>query len=219
MHEILAAYTAKGDGDRDMLFALLNAKTAEDNVSHRPRFNAFRSAADLCTQRMAADRNLRRTLLELYRTQPQSSTSAYSGQQHMLPQYPLPSPPTSLYQQSPTVHTQSPVPRRRGSSTSSRSSDENLASPPLRKRRRSRSPHRSDYADYRSRALYDRTAPSQHDTAAAFPASPYSSQSSSHHSGGSPRSREAMTIGSLLSARGAEYQEAERPAGSPISSH
>ena len=33
MHEILAAYTAKGDGDRDMLFALLNAKTAEDNVS------------------------------------------------------------------------------------------------------------------------------------------------------------------------------------------
>lgn len=33
MHEILAAYTAKGDGDRDMLFTLLNAKAAEDNVS------------------------------------------------------------------------------------------------------------------------------------------------------------------------------------------
>jgi hypothetical protein len=33
MHEILAAYTAKGDGDREMLFALLNAKAAEDNVS------------------------------------------------------------------------------------------------------------------------------------------------------------------------------------------
>lgn len=32
MHEILAAFTAKGDGDREMLFALLNAKAAEDNV-------------------------------------------------------------------------------------------------------------------------------------------------------------------------------------------
>ncbi|GJE87747.1 hypothetical protein PsYK624_038300 [Phanerochaete sordida] len=200
MHEILAAYTAKGDGDRDMLFALLNAKTAEDN-------------------RMAADRNLRRTLLELYRAQPQSSSSAYSGQHHMLPQYPLPSPPTSLYQQSPTVHTQSPAPRRRASSTSSRSSDENLASPPLRKRRRSRSPHRADYVDYRSRALYDRTVTSQRDAAAPFPTSPYSSHPSSHHSGGSPRSREAMTIGSLLSTRGAEYQEAERRASSPVSSH
>lgn len=199
MHEILAAYTAKGDGDRDMLFALLNAKTAEDN-------------------RMAADRNLRRTLLELYRAQPQPSTSAYSGHHHPMHQYPLPSPPTSLYQQSPTVHTQSPAPRRRASSTSSRSSEENLASPPLRKRRRSRSPNRSDYGDYRSRAFYDRTAPSQHD-AAAYSTSPYSSQASSHHSGGSPRSREAMTIGSLLSTRGAEYQEAERRASSPAPSH
>ncbi|EKM60839.1 uncharacterized protein PHACADRAFT_247019 [Phanerochaete carnosa HHB-10118-sp] len=199
MHDILAAYTAKGDGDRDMLFALLNAKTAEDN-------------------RMAADRNLRRTLLELYRTQPQTSSSAYAVQHHVMPQYPLPSPPTSLYQQSPTVHTQSPVSRRRASSISSRSSDEHLSSPHLRKRRRSRSPNRSDYGDYRSRAYYERAVPSQLD-APHYSTSPYSSQSSSHHSGGSPRSREAMTIGSLLSSRGAEYQEADRQAGSPLSSH
>ena len=30
--EILLAYTAKGDGDRDVLLAILQAKTAEDQV-------------------------------------------------------------------------------------------------------------------------------------------------------------------------------------------
>ena len=33
MNDILGAYRAKGDGDREMLLALLNAKTAEENVS------------------------------------------------------------------------------------------------------------------------------------------------------------------------------------------
>lgn len=42
MNDILGAYRAKGDGDREMLLALLNAKTAEENVrapppAHRPR--------------------------------------------------------------------------------------------------------------------------------------------------------------------------------------
>ncbi|RXW16588.1 hypothetical protein EST38_g9262 [Candolleomyces aberdarensis] len=32
LREILSAYRAKGDGDRDMLLAMLNAKTAEDQV-------------------------------------------------------------------------------------------------------------------------------------------------------------------------------------------
>ena len=32
LREILAAYRTKGDGDRDMLLAMLNAKTAEDEV-------------------------------------------------------------------------------------------------------------------------------------------------------------------------------------------
>ncbi|CAE6426166.1 unnamed protein product [Rhizoctonia solani] len=31
LREILSAYSAKGEGDRDMLIALLNAKAAEDN--------------------------------------------------------------------------------------------------------------------------------------------------------------------------------------------
>jgi len=32
LREILGAYKAKGDGDRDMLLAMLNAKSAEDQV-------------------------------------------------------------------------------------------------------------------------------------------------------------------------------------------
>ena len=35
MNDILGAYRAKGDGDREMLLALLNAKTAEENVRAR----------------------------------------------------------------------------------------------------------------------------------------------------------------------------------------
>ncbi|KAG5652281.1 hypothetical protein H0H81_005541 [Sphagnurus paluster] len=37
LREILSAYRAKGDGDRDMLLAMLNAKTAEDQPEHFPR--------------------------------------------------------------------------------------------------------------------------------------------------------------------------------------
>ncbi|THH02538.1 hypothetical protein EW026_g359 [Hermanssonia centrifuga] len=33
MHDILGAYRTKGDGDREMLLALLNAKAAEENVA------------------------------------------------------------------------------------------------------------------------------------------------------------------------------------------
>jgi hypothetical protein len=36
LREVLGAYNTKGDGDRDMLLAVLSAKTAEDQVSARP---------------------------------------------------------------------------------------------------------------------------------------------------------------------------------------
>jgi len=49
LREVLGAYRSKGDGDRDMLIAMLNAKSAED-------------------QRMAAIASLHRTLLDLYTT-------------------------------------------------------------------------------------------------------------------------------------------------------
>ncbi|GLB36430.1 hypothetical protein LshimejAT787_0307180 [Lyophyllum shimeji] len=47
LREILSAYQAKGDGDRDMLLAMLNAKSAED-------------------QRISSVASLQRTLLEVY---------------------------------------------------------------------------------------------------------------------------------------------------------
>lgn len=34
LREVLGAYNSRGDGDRDMLIAMLNAKSAEDQVSH-----------------------------------------------------------------------------------------------------------------------------------------------------------------------------------------
>lgn len=33
LREVLGAYNSRGDGDRDMLIAMLNAKSAEDQVS------------------------------------------------------------------------------------------------------------------------------------------------------------------------------------------
>jgi hypothetical protein len=34
LREVLGAYKSRGDGDRDMLIAMLNAKSAEDQVSN-----------------------------------------------------------------------------------------------------------------------------------------------------------------------------------------
>jgi len=67
LREILSAYKAKGDGDRDMLLAMLNAKTAED-------------------QRLASLASLHRTMLELSQSTSQMSTH-YNGNH----QYPTPS--------------------------------------------------------------------------------------------------------------------------------
>ncbi|KAI0343964.1 hypothetical protein BDW22DRAFT_1355200 [Trametopsis cervina] len=167
MHEILAAFTSKGDGDREMLFALLNAKAAEDN-------------------RIAADRNLRRSLLEMYRTPHASSSAMYMPES---PMYPFPSPPTSSYRESPH---RSPRQNGRASRSPSHSSDE-ASYAESRKRRRSRSPDREYYA----RRQGSLSAVTRSD--APLPPSPYSS-ASSQSSGGSPRSRESMAIGSLLTA-------------------
>ncbi|KAG1755017.1 uncharacterized protein EDB91DRAFT_1096801 [Suillus paluster] len=69
LREILGAYKSKGDGDRDMLIAMLNAKSAED-------------------QRLASVASLHRTLLEM------SAADA----QHASPSHPSHSlPPPALY--------------------------------------------------------------------------------------------------------------------------
>ncbi|KAF9014994.1 hypothetical protein BDQ17DRAFT_1340301 [Cyathus striatus] len=71
LREILGAYRAKGDGDRDMLLAMLNAKAAED-------------------QRLASLASLHRSILEVYQQNaetPAQQHHAVNGNYH----YPTPS--------------------------------------------------------------------------------------------------------------------------------
>lgn len=106
--------------------------------------------------------------------------------------YPLPSPP-STYRDSPLSH------RRESLSASSSHSSEELCSEGTqpRKRRRSHSPNREPR--YHSRHAHDSPIVARSDV--PLPPSPHSSASSAKSKSitGSPRSREAMTIGSLLS--------------------
>ncbi|KAI0702450.1 hypothetical protein BC835DRAFT_1320658 [Cytidiella melzeri] len=173
LHEILGAFTSKGDGDRDMLFALLNAKTAEDN-------------------RIAADKNLHRSLLEMYRVQPHTTTPSmymFETQPHSIP-----SPPPSTYRESPIVTTRSPYLERHTSrsSTPSHSSDE-ATYIESRKRRRTRSPSAETRRRHGSLSAVTRSDD-------PLPPSPYSCGSSQNGSG-SPRPRDAMAIDSLTAPR------------------
>ncbi|KAI0076287.1 hypothetical protein K474DRAFT_1708341 [Panus rudis PR-1116 ss-1] len=188
LREILGAYRAKGDGDRDMLLAMLNAKTAED-------------------QRIAAVASLHRTMLELHTYTAQSQPPVHPPEVHSVYPYQphFPSPPTTSYQHSPPLHSHahsessSRVRRRTESTTSLHPSSAHIreremmaeSSHPRKRRRSSRSPPPSEHRQ-RTSAPDSRSLP-QTD----LPPSPYST--SSRSSAGSPRSRESMTIGSLLS--------------------
>ncbi|CAL1696368.1 unnamed protein product [Somion occarium] len=208
LREILSAYKAKGDGDRDMLLAMLNAKSAED-------------------QRLASIASLHRTMLEVH----QMSTSTQVTPSHVQDGHAshsyqhFPSPPTTSYHHSPPlpplVHTSShmqseSIPRTRHRVEPSMSATTNhyrdhereilpTSSHTRKRRRTSRSPPPAREPRLRSSMLTAHQLP-PHD----LPLSPYSS-TSSHSSGGSPRSRESMAIGSLLS-------ETQGPPRDPVSS-
>ncbi|KAI9066700.1 hypothetical protein FKP32DRAFT_1673700 [Trametes sanguinea] len=193
LREILEAYKARGDGDREMLLAMLNAKSSED-------------------QRLASYATLHRTMLDLYQAphiQPgppvmplhvpdahHSHTYAHAHQ--------FPSPPTS-YHHSPHAHVSQPLNHdearhiryRADSSSSMADSHDRRYAPsssqqPRKRRRSSRSPPPQYQSHIRATASHD--GMSVHD----LPPSPYSSASSAQSSGGSPRSRESMAINSLL---------------------
>ena len=205
MNDILGAYKSKGDGDREMLLALLNAKAAEENVSiHR---SVLRAHIDTSRQRVAAITTLHRTLLDLYNGTGLPPTDvAESAERHCV----FPSPPSSSYQHSPTMAAQVSRPRRRKSaSPSSAYSSEGSMSPNPRKRHRSRSPAPRER---RSRPHYDSlNVPALEPS--SFPPSPYSSSSQS--SIGSPRSRESMTIGALLTPLEKDIDMDDRRLSSP----
>ncbi|KDQ54771.1 hypothetical protein JAAARDRAFT_37870 [Jaapia argillacea MUCL 33604] len=130
LREILGAYSARGDGDRDMLLAILTAKTAED-------------------QRLAAVTNLQRTMLESYRSSPpqQYAADAY----HYPPPGALASPPLHDHM-SPRMNGESYSAPHRHSSNSSL--------PPLRDTQPSAGPSRKRSRTSRSpRSPYERDLP------------------------------------------------------------
>ncbi|KAI0823062.1 hypothetical protein BC628DRAFT_1316781 [Trametes gibbosa] len=194
LREILEAYKARGDGDREMLLAMLNAKSSED-------------------QRLASFATLHRAMLDMYQApHPQPVQPVIPlhipdapASHHYAHAHHFPSPPAS-YHHSPHAHIpqqlhhdQSHQARHRTDSVSSmnESRERTMLSPstseqPRKRRRTSRSPP----SQYETRMH----ASSSQDGASApdLPPSPYSSASSAQSSGGSPRSRESMAINSLL---------------------
>ncbi|KAI0768568.1 hypothetical protein BD413DRAFT_614435 [Trametes elegans] len=195
LREILEAYKARGDGDREMLLAMLNAKSSED-------------------QRLASIATLHRTMLDMYQAQhvqqaapmiPLHVPDAHHPHPYSHPHH-FPSPPAS-YHHSPHAHIpqqlHNDTPRQRhhrGESSSSMADqgrERNYASSPAgqspRKRRRSSHSPQPQY-EARSRNRISQDSTSTHE----LPPSPYSCASSAQSSGGSPRSRESMAINSLL---------------------
>ncbi|KAJ6604303.1 hypothetical protein DFH09DRAFT_305202 [Mycena vulgaris] len=171
LRDILGAYKANGDGDRDMLLAMLNAKTAED-------------------QRLASIAALHRTMLEVYQAPPPH----LDGSHHY---YPTPkftqSPPLrearpatrNVYHHVSSVsrsppHVRAPLPSMRAPSPK-----------PEHRRKRARPSHSPPPPPHSSRR--------HEDPHSELPPSPYSS-SGSDSAGYSPRSKGSMTIGSLLSS-------------------
>ncbi|KJA26013.1 hypothetical protein HYPSUDRAFT_199246 [Hypholoma sublateritium FD-334 SS-4] len=189
LRDILTAYRTKGDGDRDMLLAMLNAKTAED-------------------QRLASLASLQRTLLDIYQMSPPPTPSENHVYPRSLTNGAYHHPPPNFAQPS----REQPPSRRlhhhhRASSRSRSPNRMRLHShlPPPRDARDMPMPHHSEHPRKRHRssrsphlshaAMYESPHPSEQ-----FPPSPYSSSDRSESAEYSPRSRASMTIGSLLSS-------------------
>lgn len=172
LREILGAYKSKGDGDREMLIAMLNAKSAEDQASLPlnfllPVLTPFR------LQRLASVASLHKTLLEMSAVDGwHSSPSA--------PSHPLPT-PYPKHEQKHSID----VSNERVSPPVVREPPQ-LSQPPRKRQRSSHSPPAPHYE----------LRPS-HTSSRDLPPSPYSSRSDSEEY--SPRSRASMAIGSLLS--------------------
>ncbi|KAF5312709.1 hypothetical protein D9619_003377 [Psilocybe cf. subviscida] len=231
LREILTAYRTKGDGDRDMLLSMLNAKTAED-------------------QRLSAGINLQRTILEIFQTtqlSPAALAEAAAASHHQQPNhsshssyarsapaphatngYHYPSPgfapspreremrdvrdsgrdrrssagvPHRHYHHRASSRSRSPPPRGSIHSSSSSSVPNGYMHADGPRKRRRPSPSPHPHAQYDSSHMA---------SSEQFPPSPYSSSSRSVDSAEySPRSRASMTIGSLVNGDGPS-QERER---------
>ena len=182
VREILAAYSAKGDGDRDMLLAMFNAKTAEDQVRF---FLSFVAHIFIALQRVASLVNLHRTMLEVYQhAPPPPERPQLNGAYHYPTQSHHPSSRRTVHHRHRVTSPSRSPPPTRVHLQSSRD-PHHPSEHPRKRHRSSRSPHLP---------LYESSHPEQ------FPPSPYSSSDRSNSAEYSPRSRASMTIGSLLSA-------------------
>lgn len=198
LREILGAYKSKGDGDRDMLIAMLNAKSAEDQVGLIFLSPLTRPHS---VQRMAAIASLHKTLLDLCTTEPNVSLVPPTRQ------YPLSSPHINT---SKDIRHSTELPSAHDSahrSVSSPRDPPHQPQPPRKRQRYSRSPVPSPHQDTRS----------SHPSSRDLPPSPYSSRSDSEEY--SPRSRAPMAIGSLLSSGAGRDSVSDDPQNNPELSH
>ncbi|KAI1797603.1 hypothetical protein LXA43DRAFT_981224 [Ganoderma leucocontextum] len=205
LREILEAYKAKGDGDREMLLAMLNAKSSED-------------------QRLASFATLHRTMLDMYQAPhvqpaPPGLPLHIPDNHHSQPYshaHQFPSPPASYHHSPPSsfshpLHHDIPRHHRTRSASSMLEQTLDPSTSPrqqIRKRRRtSRSP--LPHSRVRLSPPQETMSAHPHD----LPPSPYSSASSAHSSGGSPRSRESMAINSLLLTSHSASRDDDGPKG------
>ncbi|KAM6497959.1 hypothetical protein JOM56_005907 [Amanita muscaria] len=182
LREILAAYSARGDGDREMLLSMLNAKAAED-------------------QRIASIATLHRTTLELYQVvnadSRQSPLYSINGPSCAPPH----NPSVRQYEHKNSQRSRS---RHRSSSRSCSPSRSRIYIPPIRDAPKSdigaehprKRPRVSQSSSSRGKMNDPFTGPHPDH----LPPSPYSSSSRSDSAECSPRSRASMAIGSLLSS-------------------
>jgi len=176
LREVLGAYQSKGDGDRDLLIAMLNAKSSED-------------------QRMASVAALHRTLLEIYHTPPVAPLHPL----HMHPSADFHSPHSIPL--SPPNHEIKPM-HNVGDSDSGCSP----SSSPTTTREAPAPPASALPSQKRQRTSHDssphHTKPNESHVSmkhGSLPPSPHSS-SRSNSAEYSPRPRASMAIGSLLSS-------------------
>ncbi|KAG8730686.1 hypothetical protein FRC12_020125 [Ceratobasidium sp. 428] len=184
IREILGAYSAKGEGDRDMLVALLNAKSAED-------------------QRIAAVATLQQTVLQM-----QHSLALAQAQAHLGGHPPVAAPPLSPHQLPSPRSVPSPLmaaqvqrkPRSRAPAAPAAP-----ASAPVRRRSSSRSPPVSPLPHhYESSSHSAYTRP--HPYAQARPHEPYVERHSRDWAPAPPR----RTWASMSSERSTSEEGSER---------
>ncbi|KAI0003719.1 hypothetical protein BJV74DRAFT_881547 [Russula compacta] len=164
LREILGAYRSRGDGDREMLMAMLNAKSAED-------------------QRIASVASLHRSMLEYYQISSRQAQEA-----------PYPSAPNPVEPSHQSGAYQSPSPAAPAPHYPSYSRNNDTPS--------QRSTHAYSHKRIRTsespQATYRSIPSSYTPSPPPGPSSPYSSRSGSVDQPQPPCSREAITIGSLL---------------------